>query len=220
MLRATQLGLQGEIATRFGLTEVATMYGTSTYRDILWVPSTVAPRARAEQSSKLGLDPESIFPFISFWRTGWRGNMKRLNTTLTQTGASTSDALTKKYTMRPLDLAFQIEYWTDKPAEFEAAIRNWYRWKMPGNVLMLTDTDDVTFELALAHGDAQDNSQLNEQYSIGKINRATFPLAVGSYVIESGGTFKTIQTIYWSVNDYSATGEIEDAVLIKEGTIT
>jgi len=45
-------------------------------------------------------------------------------------------------------------------------------------------------------------------------------LAVGSYVIESGGTFKTIQTIYWSVNDYSATGEIEDAVLIKEGAIT
>jgi hypothetical protein len=220
MLRATQLALQAEIATRFGLTTTDTVDGTSTYRDVVWGPPDVAFRLRSEQSSKLGRNPESIFPFASFWRTGYRANMQRLNTMLAESGASTDSNLTQKYKMKPLDLAFQVEYWSYKPGEYEAAIENWYKWKLPGNILELTDVNDITFEMNLVLGDAQDNSRLQEQFEIGKIYRATFPVAVGSFVIEDGGTFVTIETIFWTFNDYSATDDVDDAVLIKSGSIT
>ena len=220
MIRATQLKIQAELATRFSLTETVVKNGIQTYRDILWTQPDVALRSRAEQSSLLGRDPESSFPFISFWRTGWRGNMQRSNTLLSESGTNTDENYTQRYTLKPIDLAFQVEYWTNKSSEFEAAVEYWYDWKMPGDYLLLQDTEGVSFELNLVLGDAQDNSRLQEQYQVGKIQRATFPLAVGSYIVGDQGTFTTIETVYWSLNDYSATGDIDDAVELKSGTVT
>lgn len=217
MIRATETHLQSEVATRFGYNAVNPQ--TSAPRDILWCPPEIALRKRSEQSSRLGRAREENLPFFSFWRTGYRGESERFNWPLANRGAATSDGLSRFYKMIPLELAFQIEFWTDNEEEFEEAIKSWYFWKK-GALFTLTDLNGVTLDLGLKFLDAQDNSRIPELFSIGEIHRATFPMAISSYVIEdSGEVFQTIEMVRWSFRDNSFVTDFADAPIIKMDTI-
>lgn len=215
MIRATETKLQSEIASRFGYNAVNPQ--TSAPRDVLWVPPELALRKRAEQSSNLGRPPEENFPFLSFWRTGYRMSMERFSWPLANRGAATADGRGTYYKMIPLELAFQIEFWTDDEDDYEESIRSWYFWKK-GAVLVLTDSNAVTFDLGLKFADAQDNSRIPELFQIGEIHRSTFPLLISSYVIQrdpESGEFETIDTVVWSVRDNSYAIDFADAPIIK-----
>ncbi len=213
MLRAIATELQAVIATKFGYTATDSL--TSGPRDVVWLPDQVAFRERAEQSSELVRGVEAQMPFLSFWRTGMRLNKGRRNIPQASDGVATADSNLAKYKLIPVDMAFQIEFWADEVVDFEGAIESWYKWAWPPTELVLTDVSDVVFPLTMDFGDAQDNSLLQQRREVGDIYRASFPLTVLGYVVESGGTFKTIKTIKWDIYDYSATEEVEGAVLIK-----
>lgn len=217
MLRATATQLQQTIANQFGLTAIDAI--TSGPRDVLYVVPEIALRARQEQCSELGLDPEQNMPFLSFYRTGYQLNKPRLNLPLITDGAFTDDNRTRKYKMRPVRFVFQIEHWSDKPEDFEEAIENFYKWSVLPGELVLTDTEGVTFQLPINFDDVQDNSRLRELFDIGPIYRATMPVVVSGYIITENGPFTTIHTITWNIWDYSAYGNPDRAILIKSGEV-
>lgn len=217
MIRATTRKLQSEAAIRFGLTAVdSDMFP----RDVIWCPADIALRKRAEQSAALGRAPEQHFPFISFWRTGWIRQLGRYNAGVAIRGVSIDDSLASYYKMKPIELTYQFEFWAKDEEIFEAAVETWLDWSMPGAVLVLTDSNNVTFDLGLKFLEPQDNSYILRMFDIGEIHRATFALAVSSYLVsgvEEPGAI--IDEIEWSFRDSSAVEDLADAPVIKTGLV-
>jgi hypothetical protein len=215
VLRATQIQALTDIAAAFGYSTPVDDGRDDAPRDVLWCPSDIALRRRAEQSSRLSRAPESHMPFMSFWRPDVKWNTQRANTPLARDGALTGDARTYIYQMRPVDVYLQVDHWSRKHTDHEAAIENYFRWSAPPTQMSLTDDAGVVFNLPMWFGEGTDNSQIMKVYDLGEIYRWTFTFWVGSYVVTGSSSFALIETVKTRWLDYGATGETEDAVLIK-----
>jgi hypothetical protein len=221
VLRTIQEAFLAEMASKFGYSTPldSTRVGNPP-RDVLWCPPELAFRLRAEQSSELERPVEENFPFMSFWRTAVSPDLNRANLPQMWDGVPTDTTRATRYTLRPVRIVLQAEHWSSDHEVHEAAIENYFKWTMPVPELVVTDSNGVVFQLPMWVIDPQDNSRIPELFEVGEIYRETFTFAIGGYVVESTGGYKPIETIKWDIWDYSATGEIADAVRIKQVELT
>ena len=218
MLRMIQENLMEQIAAQFG-------YATPTDptregdppRDVLWCPPDIATRIRQEQSSELNRDPEANLPFVSFWRTGGRQDKRRFNVPLATRGAPIDAAYTRRYGLRPVNLAYRIDHWSRDHPVHEVAYENWMKWVMPLPVIGFVDGNGVQFELPTTVIEPEDTSRITEIYEIGELYRWTFTMVVAGYVITDSGqdSYVPIDKVVWKVFDGSAGQTPVDAELIK-----
>jgi len=209
------------LADSFALTEVDSI--TSGPRDVIWAPAEIAQRMRAEQSSQLGRDPDQNMPFISFWRTASRPAKLRRSLPMAREGVYTGAANVGLYKMVPVDMVFQCEHWSNvkSEADLESAMRRYFMWAEPPNQLTVMDQNDVYYDLQLKFPvDPTDSSRLMEMFEIGRLHRWTFVVVVQAFAVTGGITFHPIESIGWTVWDYSAYGDIERAVELDSGVIT
>lgn len=219
MIKSIATELHGEIASVFGYTSPALDNGAA--RDVIWAPDGIALRLREVQVR--GLDDDiGALPFISYFRTvPAMLDMSRMNLPVARRGgryeSTGAGKIMHKYKMIPAKFLFQIEHWSRDPETFEDAYRNWLRWSAPASEMTLTDVNSVEFQCQMQFGDGIDNSQLEQKYDKGTIYRATFPLVVKAFVVTADSTdFKTILTEIIDIYDYSGSGSVDGAVLLKE----
>jgi hypothetical protein len=143
-----------------------------------------------------------------------------MNLPLAEDGAPTTSTRATRYTLRPVFIVFQAEHWASMHVNHEAAIESYIKWTMPLPELVVTDANGVVFQMPLWTIDPQDNSRIPELYEMGELYRETFTFRVGGYVVESSSGGALIEKVKWNIWDYSATGEIADAVVIKQVELT
>jgi hypothetical protein len=220
MLRTIQEAFLEEMASKFGYATPTDSGRDDAPRDVLWCPPEIAMRRRQEQSSRLNRSPEQNMPFLSFWRTAVSPDKSRRNVPMAVDGVPTDSTRVMRYTLRPVFIVLQAEHWADKHVDHEGAIENFIRWTDPLPELVVTDSNGVVFQLPMWVLDPQDNSRISEVFEAGEIYRETFVFRLNGYVVTSSSGYKPIETIKWNIWDYSATGDTDDAVLIKQVELT
>lgn len=222
MLRAIATQMQSEIAVRFGYSTPLDEFGAP--RDVLWTRQEVAIRKRQEQSSRLARPISDNMPFMSFYRIATSIDRSRINLPATKRGAAFSTSVdgktTRTYSMRPVLMVFQIEHWADKPNHWETAIENWVRWAAPPITLTLTDLNGTQISVPLEFSDSIDNSQLEQEYDIGRVYRVTFTTTARGWVMNepNDSPFKTILTE--RINIWTPILDVGTPALVKQVTET
>lgn len=224
MLRASKVQLLTEIASQFSLSETQQIGvgspGVVVPRDVYYCKLDVALENRQEFIKKWAVqagtaaDPQKImYPFISFYCTNVVADDARFNKHLGEgIGIATEDEETDEISMIPFIAEYQIDHFSIKDTDHDAAIKNWLYWKLDPWFSFTDVITGIEWKLPILFEGSEETSDLEDEYEGGAHYRWTFLISVRGFAMRYT-TIDTIQTILWSVYNLDGSVTLDSGII-------